>query len=202
MNQFWKGVLVVAAVGAVLELGLMGAVFVSEKTPRPLNKRDAIIVLGARIMPDGELSTTVLHRVQTALKAYQDGYGKLLIVCGAKGRDEPETEAGAMARWLTANGVPQSAIVVEDKSTDTIENLQNAKAEMKARGLETAIVVTSDYHLTRALWLARDQGLDAIGASAPGNITWGQRIEARFRESLSWINYALGGILKDMVFWR
>jgi uncharacterized SAM-binding protein YcdF (DUF218 family) len=92
--------------------------------------------------------------------------------------------------------------VVEDKSTDTIENLDNAKAEMKARGLETAIVVTSDYHLTRALWLARDRGLDAIGAAAPGNITWGQRIESRFRESLSWVNYALGGVLKDLVFWR
>jgi len=202
VNQFWKGMLVLAAVGAALELGLMGAVFLSEKTPRELTKRDAIIVLGARIMPDGELSTTVLHRVQTALKAYQDGYGKLIIVCGAQGRDEPQTEASAMAAWLIAQGVPQSAIVVDDQSTDTIENLKNARAAMGARGLKTAIVVTSDYHVTRALWLARDQGLDAIGAPAPGNITWGQRIESRFRESLSWINYALGGLLKDLAFWR
>ncbi len=202
MNRFWKVVLILAAVGAVLILGLMCVVFYTEKTPRELTKRDAIIVLGARIMPDGELSTTVLHRVQTALKAYQGGYGKLIIACGAKGRDEPETEAGAMAKWLTAQGVPASDIVVEDMSTDTIENLQNAKAEMDARGLKTAIVVTSDYHLTRALWLAKDQGLDAIGAAAPGNITWGQRIESRLRESLSWVNYFLGGFLKDLAFWR
>jgi uncharacterized SAM-binding protein YcdF (DUF218 family) len=172
------------------------------KDARTLTPRDAIIVLGARVMPDGELSTTLLHRVQTALKAYQDGYGKLVIVCGAKGGDEPETEAGAMAKWLLVNGLPQSALVVEDQSTDTIENLQNAKAEMQARGFTTSIIVTSDYHLTRALWLAKDQGLDAIGAAAPGNITWGQRIESRFRESLSWVNYALGGVLKDLVFWR
>lgn len=202
MNRFWKGVAVLAAVGAVLELGLMTVVFFSEKAPRKLEKRDVLIVLGARIMPDGELSTTVLHRVQTALKAYQDGYAKLIIVCGARGRDEPETEAGAMARWLTENGAPSSAIVTEDTSTDTIENLRHARAEMDARGLTTAIVVTSDYHLTRALWLAKDQGLDAIGAAAPGNITWGQRIESRFRESLSWINYFLGGFLKDLAFWR
>ncbi len=202
MNQFWKGVVILAAVGAVLELGLMTAVFLSEKTPRPLEKRDAIIVLGARIMPDGELSTTVLHRVETALKAYQDGYGTLLIVCGAQGRDEPQTEAGAMADWLTAHGVPKTALEVEDQSTDTIENLKNARAAMDARGMKTAIIVTSDYHITRALWLAADQGLDAIGAAAPGNITWSQRIEARFRESLSWINYALGGTLKTLVFWR
>ena len=180
----------------------MCAVFVSEKTPRTLSKRDAIIVLGARVMPDGELSTTLLHRVQTARKAYEGGYGKLVIVCGARGRDEPETEAGAMAKWLIANGVPESDIVVEEKSADTVENLKNAKAEMEARGLSTAIVVTSDYHLTRALWLAGDQGLDAIGAAAPGNITWGQRIASRFREGLSWVNYALGGALKDYVFWR
>jgi uncharacterized SAM-binding protein YcdF (DUF218 family) len=197
-----KVALILFAVGLILILGLMSIVFYAEKTPRELTKRDAIIVLGARIMPDGELSTTVLHRVQTALKAYQDGYGKLLIVCGAKGRDEPETEAGAMARWLREHGVPESDIVVEDTSTDTIENLQNAKAAMDARRLATAIVVTSDYHLTRALWLAKDQGLDAIGAAAPGNITWGQRIESRFRESLSWVNYFLGGFLKDLAFWR
>ncbi len=180
----------------------MCALFVCEKSGRVLTNRDAIIVLGARIMPDVELSTTVLHLVQTALKVYRNGYAKLIIVCGAQGRDEPETEAGAMAKWLIANGAPQSAVVVDDKSTDTIENLNNAKAEMQARGLTTSIVVTSDYHLTRALWLARDQGLDAIGAAAPGNDTWGQRIESRFREGLSWINYALGGVLKALVFWR
>ncbi len=202
MNRLVKGVLVLAAVGAVVELGLMGVVFLAEKTPRPLEKRDAIIVLGARIMPDGELSTTVLHRVQTALKAYNDGYAPLIIACGAQGADEPETEAGAMARWLIESGVPASDVVVEDKSTDTIENLRNARAEMAARGLQTAIVVTSDYHVTRALWLAKDQGLDAIGASAPGNITFGQRIAARFNESLSWINYFSGGFLKSFVFWR
>ncbi len=202
MNRLVKGVLVLAAVGAVVELGLMGVVFLAEKTPRPLEKRDAIIVLGARIMPDGELSTTVLHRVQTALKLYKDGYAPLIIACGAQGADEPETEAGAMARWLIEKGVPASDVVVEDKSTDTIENLQNARAEMVARGLKTAIVVTSDYHVTRALWLAKDQGLDAIGASAPGNITFGQRIAARFNESLSWVNYFTGGFLKSFVFWR
>lgn len=202
MNRLVKGALVLAAVGAVVELGLMGVVFLAEKTPRPLEKRDAIIVLGARIMPDGELSTTVLHRVQTALKVFSDGYAPLIIACGAQGADEPETEAGAMARWLIESGVPASDVVVEDKSTDTVENLRNARAEMAARGLQTAIVVTSDYHLTRALWLAKDQGLDAIGASAPGNITFGQRIAARFNESLSWINYFSGGFLKSFVFWR
>jgi vancomycin permeability regulator SanA len=113
VNHFVKGVLILAAVGALLEIGLMSVVFYAEKAPRDLEKRDAIIVLGARIMPDGELSTTVLHRVQTALKAYRDGYAPLIIACGAQGRDEPETEAGAMARWLTGNGVPAADIVVE-----------------------------------------------------------------------------------------
>lgn len=202
MKPIWKVLLALAAAGAIVELGLMTAVFLCEKTPRPVSKRDAIILLGARIMPDGELSTTVLHRVETALDAYQKGCGKLIIACGARGRDEPETEAGAMARWLIARGVPASAIAVDDQSTDTVQNLANARAEMDARGYKTAIIVTSDYHLTRALWLASDQGLDAIGAAAPGNDTWGRRIEARFRESLSWVNYALGGILKDWAFWR
>jgi SanA protein len=202
VSCFWRTVALIAAIGAAIEVALVGLVFYTEGVERPLEKRDAVIVLGARVMPDGEMSTTLLHRVQTALEVYRGGHAKLIIACGAQGRDEPESEAGAMARWLVERGVPAADVVVEDRSTDTIENLKNARALMEARGLKTAIIVTSDYHVTRALWLARDQGLDAIGASAPGNITWGQRMSSRFRESLSWINYFLGGYLKPLVFWR
>lgn len=202
MNHFWKAAVALAALGVAVEIGLMSLVFYTERVERPLEKRDAVILLGARIMPDGALSTTVLHRVQTAKAVYDGGYAPLIIACGGQGRDEPETEAGAMARWLWENGVPRGAVLIEDESTDTIGNLKNARALMEARGLKSAIVITSDYHVTRALWLAEDQGLDAIGAAAPGNLKWHNRMTARFRESLSWINYFMGGYLKNLVFWR
>ena len=134
----------------------MTAVFVSGERERPVARADALIVLGARVMPDGELSTTLLRRVETAYDAYASGLAGALIVCGAQGLDEPVTEASAMYAYLKGRGVPEAAVFEEDQSFNTEENLSNARKIMEDHGMKTAIIVTSDYHLERALWLAQD----------------------------------------------
>lgn len=184
--------------GALCYGGLVTAVFVCENIDRGTERADAIIVLGARVMPDGELSTTLLHRVESALSAYQQGRAEAIIVCGAQGADEPETEAAAMARWLNGQGVPQQAIFEEDQSTDTLQNLRNAHAIMRENGWDTALVATSDYHLTRALWLCRDEGIRAAGLAAPGPDLWYNRAKARGREALSWAHYALRRVMNGL----
>ena len=60
---------------------------------------------------------------------------------------------------------------------------------MAAQGWTRAIIVTSDYHLQRALWMARDLGMQAWGAGAKSNPRPLKRIKARSRECISWILY-------------
>lgn len=183
--------------GIAIEGGLMMAVFLcGQRTAQP-RPADAIIVLGARVMPDGRMSTTLFHRVKVGFELYEQGYAPYMIVCGARGRDEPVSEAEAMAQYLTGRGVPQDKVLLDAQSGDTIENLANARRLMEQNGLSTAIVVTSDYHLTRALWICGDLDIDAQGVPAPGQLRWIKRMASRFRESLSWINYFLGGALKN-----
>ena len=115
--------------------------------------------------------------------------GSMVIACGAQGDNEPCTEAEAIRRWMIEQGVPEDAVIVEDRSTNTRENLENARAIMAERGFGTAAVCTSNYHLRRALWLARDLGIDACGIAAPSTKNVVSLVRGRLRETCSWILY-------------
>ena len=94
-----------------------------------------------------------------------------------------------MAEYLRERGVPGARLHLEDRSVNTVENLRNAQRIMTEKGWKRAILVTSDYHLQRALWLARDLGMNACGAAARSNPRPMKRIKARLRESVSWMLY-------------
>ena len=183
------------ALGIVFEGLMMLSVYLAGTRNWPVSHTDVAIVLGARVMPDGEMSTTLRYRAEKAVMLYQQGDVDHIIVCGAMGDDEPLTEADAMAAFMISWGIPEKDISRDPDSTDTVENLRHAKAIMVEKGFETATVVTSEYHLTRAMWIARDQGVDAIGAPAHGPDTLPKQVEANFRETLSWMNYWSGGLL-------
>ena len=178
--------------GVLIGLSSLGWVLYNEvRAGDPLQKSDVIIVLGARVKPDGSLSNSLEYRLQTALQVYEQGYASSFIVCGAQGSDEPTTEAEAMRNYLVAQGVPQESIFMDDQSINTRENLQNAYAIMQENGMSSAIVVTNAYHVARAKSLCREIGIDALGAAAqmPRGffIPWKMRV----RESISWIIYLL-----------
>ena len=179
--------IVIAAAGAVL----LTAVCVCAGRKRTIEDADCIIVLGARVWPDGRMSTTLLRRCERALEVWQEGSAPKLIVCGGRGGDEPDAEGAVMRSWLVGAGVPEEDVIAETESVNTAENLKNARAIMAAQGWRSAIVVSSDYHVQRALWIARDQGVQAVGAAAPSPdrlVAW---MGARLRECVSWVLYAL-----------
>lgn len=176
-------------VALLIEGILLFCVVRAEKTQRPVRASDVIIVLGARVMPDGRLSTTLENRVLAALSAYNEGLAPRIIVCGAQGDNEPEAEAAAMKARLLAEGAAESDIFMDDQSYNTYQNLTNARAIMEENGMESAIVVSTDYHVARVLALCEDLGIDAcaIPSAAPETplVHW----KGRVRETLSWVNY-------------
>lgn len=191
-----KGVMVallcVFLTGALIGLSALGWVLYNEvRAGDQLEKSDVIIVLGARVKPDGSLSNSLQYRLEIALQVYEQGYASAFIVCGAQGGDEPTTEAEAMCNYLMAQGVPEEQIYKEPLSENTRQNLENALAIMQENGMQRAIVVTNAYHVARAKALCQDLGIEALGAAAkmPRGffIPWKMRV----REALSWINYLL-----------
>lgn len=157
-----------------------------KRTARP---SDCIIVPGAKVRPDGSMSNSLRWRCETALEAWKNGVAENIIVCGGQGADEPVAEAEAMRKWLMERGVPAEKIHADAVSTDTQGNFANAAGMMRQQGWITAAVATSDYHVQRSLWLARDAGIDACGIPAQSpKSPWGF-FRARVRESGSWLLY-------------
>lgn len=135
-----------------------------EATPE---KSDVILLLGCKVREEGVPSLLLEYRLEKALELYNQGYADKIIVSGGQGDNEPMTEAQAMGTWLEAEGVPGDRILTEDQSTSTYENIKYSKAIMEREGLKTAVIVSNDFHLYRAMLMAKDCGMTASAASAP-----------------------------------
>ena len=127
-----------------------------------------LILLGAGL--DGDRpSLTLIARMQTALEYLEENPNAAVVVTGGQGAGETVTEARAMHRWLTARGVDDSRIYLEEQATDTRENLRYSKAIIENENLPQPVaVVSSSFHLYRAARLAEQAGFaDVQTLSAP-----------------------------------
>lgn len=113
------------------------------------NRFDAIIVLGYPADADGNPTPEQLARVTEAVHEYERGVAPHLIVTGGAAHNQ-HVEAQVMARTAEAQGVPALAIAIEPEARDTIQNACYAARIMKARGWNSAEVVSSPSHLPRA----------------------------------------------------
>ncbi|MBQ9265115.1 MAG: YdcF family protein [Clostridia bacterium] len=174
--------------GALLYGIALGVLCLAETHPPKITGgSDAIIVLGAQVYGDGTLSPQLEKRMEVALEAYQ-AQPQLIITCGAQGMGEPSPEGQVMKDWLVLHGVPQSQVIAEETSRNTQQNIENA-ARLLPEGTQKATIITSDYHLPRALQIARDQGLQCDGIGSPCRPEIQFWVKNHFREVLAWGKY-------------
>ena len=151
------------------------------------NQFNAIIVLGAQVKADGSLSVQLEWRLDAAYEAYQQK-AVPVVVCGAKGKDEPLPEAVAMKNYLIAKGIPENSIFQDPDSFNTKQNLMNdAKLLGQDHSKKKVLIVTSDYHVPRALALAKDIGFEACGLGSPCKPEYW--LKNHTREALAWCKY-------------
>jgi uncharacterized SAM-binding protein YcdF (DUF218 family) len=127
---------------------------------------DVIIVLGAAAY-DARPSPVFAERIRHGIDLYQRGLAKRLIFTGGFGTGARFSESQVAQRYALKHGVPRQAILIETRSRTTHQNLQQAAALMKANGFKRAIIVSDPLHMARALRLAREAGIDALGSSTP-----------------------------------
>lgn len=114
-----------------------------------LGRFDAIIVLGYKADSDGNPTPRMLSRVSEAVREYERGVAPRLILTGGPTHDH-FVEARVMARVAEAEGIPQSAILVEPAALSTIENACFSERILKTHGWVSAEIVSNAYHLPRA----------------------------------------------------
>ena len=188
LPRLLKLALICVMLGVIFYLGVVAMVCYREKNVPPVGEYDAIIVLGAQVKPDGVPSLQLQWRLDVAAKAWKERSG-LIVVCGAQGSNEPAPEAHVMRDELIRQGVDADMILMDDKSFNTRQNIANAAAQLEGRDVDHVLVVTSDYHLPRAMAIAEGEGLSVSGLGSPTKL--GLRFWAKNhgREALAWIKY-------------
>ena len=145
------------------------------------------LILGAAVWETGP-SPTLRRRTEHAALLFHAGEVDRIIACGGLGQ-HPPTEAEVMAELLRKSAVPSSAIVREDRSTNTGENIRFATALLT----ETDITIVTDwYHAPRARLVAKREGLSAT-TSCPeidGAKLWPQ-LKGALREIPAYFAYLI-----------
>ena len=182
--------LALCVLGGVTALGISGWVVHSQRDrivsaedpnmadPGASAELDAILVLGCGLDEAGRPKPMLHDRMTVAIDLYNRGWADRLILSGdgtrAPGYDEP----GAMETFALEREVPKQALVLDREGVNTDASIRRARDEF---GMKRIVIVTQQYHLYRALYLAEAYGLEAYGVSAtlrtygPKQVIWSAR---------------------------
>ena len=153
----------IVLIGIIVLTTLCGMI-ASEFTAKGTEKLDYIIVLGAQVRENGP-SVVLRYRLDTAIEYLEENPETICIVSGGQGANEPFSEAEGMANYLIENGIEKDRILLENKSKNTVQNMQYSSALMDET-YNSVGIVTNNFHMFRAMKLAKAQGLKNVCAIA------------------------------------
>ena len=140
---------------------------------------DCILILGAGLK-NGQASPMLTDRLEKGIELYKQGKAPKLLMSGDHGT-EYYNEVKVMKQYAIDAGVPSSDIFMDHAGFSTYESMYRARAIF---GAEKVVIVTQKYHLTRAVYNAKNLGMDAYGvAAAP--INYGGQTIRNIREYLA-----------------
>ena len=129
------------------------------------------VVLGTQVLPGGRASRTLEARVRHAARLYKEGTIRLLVPTGGLG-EHPPSEAEVMARVLRGEGVPESAVILEDRALNTWDSARLVAGMADKLGVKSVVVVTDPVHCVRAVAAFRRAGLMASAEPVYSSPMW------------------------------
>ena len=130
-----------------------------------------VVVLGCKVQKSGKPSLILSRRLIAALDYLTAHPDANCVVSGGRGDDEPVAEADCMRDWLVSRGVDPARILTENASTSTEENLRFSAALIEENGLpDTLVIVTNEFHQTRAGMIADKLGYTHYAVNGPSPI--------------------------------
>lgn len=123
---------------------------------------DCIIVLGCLVKADGTPSDMLADRISVGVTLYQNSVSPKLLMSGDHGQKEYD-EVNTMKACAIEAGVPSEDVFMDHAGFSTYESIYRAK---EIFGAEKIVIVTQEYHLYRAIYIAKSLGLEAYGVSA------------------------------------
>lgn len=165
LNLVLTGILCVG----ILIFGITEAIILQASTGEPEESCEYIVILGAKV--NGTSPSLSLQDRIYAARDYLNAHPQVTaVLSGGQGPDEGISEAQCMYQELTALGIPEHRLWLEDKATSTWENLTfslDLIEEKTGSRPDTLGILSSEYHLYRASLFADDCGVKAVGIPAP-----------------------------------
>lgn len=125
---------------------------ISKMNEVPEHNVSYLVVLGAQVRGT-RVTKSLAKRLDAAYDYAVKNKDTIIVVSGGKGSGEDISEAKAMKRYLVSRGIEKRRILVEDKSTTTMENLTFSRKKIKGENKSVAIV-TNNFHMFRAMKIA------------------------------------------------
>ena len=183
-----RGGLLLVLCGILLFAAAEGCV-ISGMSGQPESKLQYVIVLGAQVRGT-KVSRALKQRLDQAAAYARENPETILIVSGGQGGGEDITEAQAMETYLLEAGMHADRILQENRSENTEQNIRYSMALMEEEPGKVGIV-SNDFHLFRAVHIAKAQGLAAEGIPAPTE--WFMRLNYMTREAFAVVKDLLKG---------
>ena len=184
-----RGILVLFCLGITGGLAVFGlSSFVKNRTAdKIVNKTEAvkldadcILVLGCGIRDDGTPSLMLRDRLETGVALYEAGAAPKLLMSGDHGRKDYD-EVNLMKDYAMEKGIPSEDIFMDHAGLSTYDSMDRARDIFCAK---TVVIVSQEYHLYRALYLAEKLGLEAYGVPAL-DVNYRGQAYREFREMLA-----------------
>jgi uncharacterized SAM-binding protein YcdF (DUF218 family) len=170
---------------------VLGRVWLEQQ---PLKPVDELVILGGGIHEKtGVLSFKTEERVRTGARLFlEQKMAPVVVVTGGKVGANPYAEAPAMSKLLQQLGVVENNIIQEDSAQNTLENATNVVAIGRKLGWKSIIVLTSDFHTSRACTFFRRAGAPPVTCRAADRSTVAQNAPIRRLQSMK-------GVIREYV---
>lgn len=179
-KKLYKCLLTVSCVmvaGVALLLGIQTYVkeraaehILSMEEAEQMSEFDCILVLGCKVKENGIPSDMLADRLATGVALQQAGVSEKLLMSGDHGQDE-YNEVAVMKQYAIEKGVASSDVFMDHAGFSTYDSVYRAKEIFEAKKV---LIVTQEYHLYRALYVAEELGMEAYGVAADTRTYFGQ----------------------------
>ncbi len=155
LSMLALSILVVLASGTLSFWLVLGYVLrIARRSGTSADTPSRILILGSRLDPEGRPTPTYRSRLERALQLFERAPKARIFLLGGSTAEGAPTEAAVGAHYLLARGVPEGALVREERSRHTLENLRFSRCAPAASDGQPDALVTSRFHLARSSLLA------------------------------------------------
>ena len=126
-----------------------------------VKKSDVIVILGNKVELDGIPSLRLQSRLNKGYDLYKKGLAPLILVSGGVGIEEYD-EAMVMKKYLVNLGIPENIIISDSNGVDSFNTAKNTKELMDEMSLDTALIVTNYYHISRTRLAFKKSGVKKV----------------------------------------